>query len=49
MIKAAAVREAIKNEEIQIETVSSEEQVADALTKALPLAQFLHLWKFMLK
>jgi len=41
LIRAAAVREAIKLGEIEIQHVSGEQQLADTLTKALLAKQIL--------
>lgn len=43
MIKAAAVTESIRRELIVMQEVSGKHQVADALTKALPVDRFLAL------
>ena len=42
-VKFHAIREAIKNHEIKLIHCSSEYQVADILTKALPIARFERL------
>ena len=42
-VKFHAIREAEKNGDVQLMHCSSEEQLADILTKALPSAKFMEL------
>ena len=48
LIKAGAIEAAVRNNEIEIIETPSELQIADAMTKALPIVKFLTFREYML-